>query len=283
MKKTTFLLILLMIVLATNTIASSPSTPAGGTGKSSSSNNTNISSEEIASYGKNTSTNYIMLGGFLSALAGGGDIIPPSISSVRFDNEEVANDDFIKNDATLTATILDNVGGSGVSLETSRIIIDNTGTYFSDLSSPNSFNASTGALSYALSLTSGTHTITIEAVDDNGNTSRYIREAQVDTGDLAASMAFIFPNPFNPNAGRAKIAYQLNRDSDVTLYMFNEINQLVWKRSYLSGQNGARAGYNEIEWDGASDFGDIVGNGPYFLRIASGGRMIGKIKIAVLR
>ena len=210
----------------------------------------------------------------------GADITAPSITSVKVNSATIVNNDYVKKDGTLTAVVQD---ATGVSIEASAMIIDSVTTLFKDLTLPSTYDASTGNLTYVLNLSTGTHTIVISAVDYNNNTSTYTRTVKVDSGEPAANMAYIYPNPFNPLQGSARIAYQLNQDADITLYMFNEINQLVWKRVYLSGVNGGKSGYNEISWDGNTDFGELAPNGPYFLRIVSGGRMIGKIKIAVLK
>ncbi|MCX5750100.1 MAG: hypothetical protein NT099_00250 [Candidatus Saganbacteria bacterium] len=275
------LLCLTAVVFAgqSSNFTSSPEATSSGGGNASSSNFSSNTSVGSVSGGNLVSASFSALSGFLSMLVGA-DITAPTITTVKIDSQTVVNNDYVKKDGTLTAVVQD---GTGVSIESSAMIIDSSTTYFKNLTSPSTYDASTGNLTYVLNLSTGTHTIVISAVDYNNNTSTYTRTVRVDTGDPAAAMAYIYPNPFNPLNGPAKIAYQLNRDSDVTLYMFNEINQLVWKRVYLSGVNGGKSGYNEISWDGNTDFGDLAGNGPYFLRIVSGGKMIGKIKIAVLK
>jgi len=257
-----------------------PSAISSGGIKSSSANNSNLTSLGLISFSNISSSNYSGLSGFLVALAIAGDTIPPSISGVKFDGREVVKNDFIKGDALLTAVVQDD---TGISLEASGVVIDNNTVSFSNFVSPASYDATSGNMAYQLSLTSGSHTIQIKALDLNNNSSTYVQTLEVDTGEIKAVSAFVFPNPYNPNQGKAKFAYQLNRDANVTLYLFNEINQLVWQRSFPAGGNGGQTGYNEIEWDGVTDFGEQAGNGAYFLRIVSGGKVISKVKVAVLK
>ena len=93
-----------------------------------------------------------------------------------------------------------------------------------------------------------------------------------------------YPNPFNPAVGEeTEIEYQLTRDADVTIYIFNTIGQLIKKIDCASGATGGTAGYNKVAWNGYSDFAEIVGNDVYLVRVVSGGSVIGKNKIAVLK
>jgi len=253
----------------------------GGVGLSTSFKNT-LSIGVVASPTM-SSPSYSSVAGIIPilTLAPSGDGSAPVISNIEFDRLSVVNNDLIKKNATLTATVTDEP--SGISVEASRVIVDGTATTFNLLTLTSTYDVATGALTYNLNLAGGSHIITLEAWDKSGNSAMVALVVKVDTGDLTAAQTFINPNPFNPGAGTARLAYQLNQDADITLYMFNEINQAVWKKICRSGSNGGRTGYNEIEWDGVSDFNEVVGNGVYFLRIVSGGKVIGKIKIAVLK
>ncbi|MBN2058088.1 MAG: hypothetical protein JW782_04785 [Candidatus Saganbacteria bacterium] len=258
-----------------------PQAATSGGSRSYSSNNSNLSSSGQASSAKMTSANYINISGFAGSLLSGTDSTPPSIGNFKVDGEPVVDNDYVKSDGLLTATILDL--DSAISQESSSISIDGTATALSALVSPNSYDALSGTLTYQLNLSDGEHTMILSARDTSNNSASLTRIVKVDSSGAKAANAFIYPNPYNPSNGNARIAYQLNQDADITLYLFNEINQLVWKRTYPSGSNGGSSGYNEIEWNGTTDFGQVAGNGAYFLRIVSGGKQIGRIKIAILR
>jgi hypothetical protein len=207
--------------------------------------------------------------------------VAPTISNVKIDDQPVVNGDYINSAAMLTATVTDQ--GSGISTSESKVLVDGQSTTFADLTAPSSYEISSGLLVFELNLNTGTHTIEIQAVDNNSNSSTYQRTVRVDTGATDATTPMVHPNPYNPNQGDLLIGYQLSKDIDARIYIFNEINQLVWRRYNIPGYEGGKAGYNEIGWNGRDDNRRLVANGPYFLRLVVGGKLIGKAKIAVLR
>lgn len=277
-----FLLVTAAFASQSTNYISNPNSAGSSGSTGSSANYASSVSLGGASSGVTPSGSFIGLAGFMAATMLATDVFPPTITNVKFGGKDTVNNDFTTQNATLTATVLDL--GSGVSLESSRILVDGAATAFSALTSPSTYDAVTGALTCALSLGTGTHYVTIEAFDNNYNHATYTRLLQVDTGGVRAAATFIYPNPYNPDSGTAaRIAYQLNSNADVTLYMFNEINGLVWKRTFAAGTNGGQQGYNEVAWNGSTDFNDVAQNGAYFLRIVSGGKVIGKIKIAILK
>ena len=95
-----------------------------------------------------------------------------------------------------------------------------------------------------------------------------------------------FPNPFKAGTEITRIKYVLTEDMDVTASIYSLSGNLVSKKSYTGGSNGAKGqqtGYsNEIQWDGKNDNGELVANGMYILEIRSGSdkqiRRIGIIK-----
>ena len=94
------------------------------------------------------------------------------------------------------------------------------------------------------------------------------------------------PNPFDPGTAPTTITYNLSTSASIQLYLFNQLGQIIWQKSYSADENGGRAGLNTIEWDGLTAFRENVPTGVYVLRIVtkSGGtRELGRIKIAVLR
>ncbi len=98
------------------------------------------------------------------------------------------------------------------------------------------------------------------------------------------SMALNTPNPFDPGSETTTIVYRLDQDTDVTLAIFSTTADLLWKRSYIAGSNGGRAGDNSVLWNGLTDFNERAANGVYLLRVINrgNGRVLAKGKIAVL-
>ncbi|MFC1540654.1 hypothetical protein ACFL4J_01290 [Candidatus Margulisiibacteriota bacterium] len=221
--------------------------------------------------------------GFIAGIfAPAPDTNPPVISQVLVDGREVRADDYVAADAEVTATVTDE---TAMSLANSYVAAGSEQTAFNALSGDSSYVTSSGALTWKLNIsTDGDHSLSIFAEDTSGNTSSHEVSVKVDTGSVKVLSAYAYPNPYDPSAGNAKLAYMLSKDANITIYIFNAINQPVWKRNYLSGADGGHAGYNEVLWNGVSDFGQVVGNDIYFVRlVADGKKVIGRIKVAVVQ
>ncbi|MFC1496184.1 T9SS type A sorting domain-containing protein [Candidatus Margulisiibacteriota bacterium] len=206
----------------------------------------------------------------------------PTITSLLFDGAAIQSGDYVNNDVAITANITD---PDGVDTATSSVEVDGTITAFSALSGNSSYTAASGILTYqpASNFTNGAHTFRIYARDTGGNFSATTISFNVASSDGIVGAVLNYPNPFNPNNGPTEIGYQLNRDTNIMIYIFNTLGQMVWKRNYPAGTSGGRAGYNTINWNGYSDFGHLCPNDIYLLRIVADGKVIGKCKIAVLK
>jgi len=72
-----------------------------------------------------------------------------------------------------------------------------------------------------------------------------------------------YPNPFNPSTS---ISYALNKDSWVTLRVYNTLGQEV--ATLVNGFQSA--GYNSVTWHGTDELGEVVSSGIYFVRMMTG-------------
>ncbi len=72
-----------------------------------------------------------------------------------------------------------------------------------------------------------------------------------------------YPNPFNPTT---TIEYELPRDSQVVLQIYNLLGQGI--RILLN--NSKPTGMHSVVWDGKNDLGQIVSSGVYIYRIQVG-------------
>lgn len=94
-------------------------------------------------------------------------------------------------------------------------------------------------------------------------------------------------NPFDPSTGPTKLTYSLNKDADITLYIFNMRGERVWEYTAPAGGEGGKLGVNEVIWDGTTAFRAYASIGVYFVRVTV--RKEGQIKtlsttkIAVVR
>ncbi len=233
------------------------------------------------SLSKMTSTNFMSSTGFIKSTLLASDTLAPTITNIKFNGRSIAEKDFINGNSSLTADIADI--GSGISLEASFVVIDGVSHSFASLTSPSTYEVSTDTLTYKLLLPDGDHTIQLSAKDKAGNSSSASIAVKTSLQTNAFNSVLVYPNPFNSLSGTAKIAYQLSSDSDIIVYIFDQLNRPVWRQNFISGTNGGYSGYNEIIWDGKNSFGEYVGNGAYFLKLVSNGKVIGKTKIAVVK
>lgn len=135
-------------------------------------------------------------------------------------------------------------------------------------------------------LSDGSYTVRVTALDMENNIStkeakNLLVENQADA--QVRGLTLNYPNPFNPEQESTNISYILNKNIDIKIYLYSLNGVLVSKMNYPSAQNGGRAGYNEIVWNGRSDLGDLVGNGIYIYTIIGEGRILAKGKITVIK
>ena len=206
------------------------------------------------------------------------DTTNPTVADVKFDNITAKNGDYIKSGSILTATISDDVA---VSL-TSYILIDGTAYRFDSLPSGSTY--SSNVLTFVVpTLSAGSHSISIVASDSSGNSSSKAYSVAVNDNTQIASSVLFYPNPFNPNNETGKLGYQLSKDSETILFIFNSIGQVTYKKVFQSGTEGGHVGYNEVDWDGKDSLGKVVGNDIYFVKIISENKVLGGTKVAVIK
>lgn len=88
---------------------------------------------------------------------------------------------------------------------------------------------------------------------------------QTGISNLPATFALGQSYP-NPMVGGATIRYQIPRDVEVSLKVYNVSGQLV--KTLVSGTE--KAGFKQVAWDGRSDAGHRVSAGIYFYRLHAG-------------
>ncbi len=212
----------------------------------------------------------------------------PVISDVKINEAGVVSGDTINSIPTLKAKLSGSGTVGGVYINNLKITLGSTlYTYASFDASTDSYNSTTGIFTFKVKneLVPGKYDLKIEVSDYLGNWATYeATDLEVRAGSEAEiiGVPLNYPNPFNTTAGTTKITYNLTVDSNILVYIFDVRGALVWKRSYLTGSMGGKAGYNEVEWDGKDDFGSTVGNGIYPFRIVAGTKVLGRGKIAVL-
>jgi len=225
------------------------------------------------------------------------DIIPPAIIDFTINKKKRFDGDIISKNLAIEITVKDNISNNIDSIEiwqmlykgkpigsqaTSSQLIANS------ISKEAAYDSTEEKLIYVhpTPLSPGKYGFEIRAWDKSGNgTSESISSLEVKSDGAIGTEGPVanYPNPFSPLRGEiTHIGYYLNTDLDVTIYLFNIVGSAVWKRTYAEGFEGGMAGYNEIDFNGFSDFGEILGNGIYIYKLANNNKVIGKGKLTVL-
>jgi hypothetical protein len=109
------------------------------------------------------------------------------------------------------------------------------------------------------------------------NSASYFGVRQIRQADISSltSMPKNVPNPFKPKRGEGTtIIYNLSSDTGTKLIIYDITGQAIWQKFLAPGEEGGKAGQNNVFWNGKNDFGDYVGNGVYIYLITSGSKVL---------
>ncbi len=92
-----------------------------------------------------------------------------------------------------------------------------------------------------------------------------------------------YPNPFRLSDG-AELGYQLSKNLDIEIRIYNMYGQEFFRDVYKSGTNGGFGGdltYNKIAFTASSFGGHYLPAGIYFFILINDGKVLGKGKFAI--
>lgn len=211
------------------------------------------------------------------------DTTPPTISDFKISGRKRFPKDIISRSPKISAAILDDISNNVAKIE---FWIDNDIRYSGSPEDwQGAYQPENGEFTYKVtpSLDEGTYTFKLKAWDKYENAAQevltplYVKEK---LGVIGPPVNH--PNPFSPLKGEiTHIAYTLTVDSTITIYLYDLRGRTIWKRTYMKGFEGGMAGYNEVPFNGFSDFGEILGNGMYFFQITHKNKVVGKGKLTV--
>ncbi|MFC1477936.1 hypothetical protein ACFL57_00575 [Candidatus Margulisiibacteriota bacterium] len=221
------------------------------------------------------------------------DTILPSIGDITFDGNQVVTGDMIAAAPLIKVKVYDGVSGIDASAVT--LSIDGIVMAVAELDITTGTSNSVVEFTYRVpadqTLAAGEHDIVVEVGDRAGNAKRIVMSDLTVPASAAAAIvgdALNYPNPFGGTGEpTTKIAYQLTAKVDIDMYFYNITGERLLHKVIAAGENGARIGYNEVEWDGRNSYGEQAGNGVYIVHIITadngGQKLLGKVKILVLR
>ncbi|MDR2430826.1 MAG: hypothetical protein LBD99_00995, partial [Candidatus Margulisbacteria bacterium] len=153
-------------------------------------------------------------------------------------------------------------------------------------------------LRFKVSLKQGVYDLSIDAIDNAGNhmTATFNvyglivnRDVTGESGTLdKTKFITAYPNPYNPNKDDVLFTYYLKDNAQkARIMVYNQIGELVHPIVIEGpGQEGTRAGYNQVPWDGLDKFNHIISSGVYiYLIVIDGdrGQTFHKSTMAVIK
>ena len=92
----------------------------------------------------------------------------------------------------------------------------------------------------------------------------------------------VYPNPFRQSSSSgAVLSYELSKDMDVEIHIYDMMAQRVFKQTFLKGTNGARQDQNNLRINQDSMGGYHLASGVYFYLIIHADNVLAKGKMVV--
>jgi hypothetical protein len=182
-----------------------------------------------------------------------------------------------------------NTVGNGIGHDITAILDENTNKtiVLNDYYEGSLNNYQSGIVRYPLTgLSAGHHTLKLKAWDVCNNSAEATTEFVVaEAADLTIGNIFNYPNPFTTSTSFFFDHNQPNIPLDVVIQIFSVSGKLV--KTISTSINSESFHSTAIPWDGLDDFGDRIGKGVYFYKLAvrtSEGKQIEKFeKLVILR
>ena len=199
----------------------------------------------------------------------------------------IRNGDYVNSSLTLIVTIDSNVASIDKVIKyIVRVGNDIITSNFQTISA----NSEHNRFYIPVTLDAGINNLEVLAIDWMNDTSNTVIKTVVVAEETSVvtlkpgSKLLCSPMPYNPDSiNPMHIAYELTVASDVEIYIYNLLGQVVWKNLYYKGFEGGNAGYNQISFNGVDAFNDKLAIGMYFIQIVHGKSVLGTSKFLVTR
>jgi hypothetical protein len=118
---------------------------------------------------------------------------------------------------------------------------------------------------------------------DNGSLSDAAKSSlNQDDGNLQVTRTpLCFPNPFRQEIG-TELRYYLNQNGAVDIHIYDMMANLVFKQTMPAGSMGGKSGLNYCKVNSSLLQGYQLSAGVYFVFLLNNGRVLSKVKMAVI-
>jgi hypothetical protein len=102
-----------------------------------------------------------------------------------------------------------------------------------------------------------------EIFETNGQNNVAGKAISIGSDSLAMGKLMLYPNPMRSE--KIRMSYTLSKDASSRMEIYDSLGNLVYKKSFFSGETGGKFGANnDLEWDGTNLMGERVSAGIYF-------------------
>ena len=139
-------------------------------------------------------------------------------------------------------------------------------------------------------LSPGTYTVLITATSVYGTTSVKELTGLVVAENLSVTKALVaYPTAVLQSSIRAQdhtavqMAYQLSKNGNVSMVIYNTAGQVIYRGDYAAGTNGGSAGPNAVSWSGYTVAGAPAARGLYIVQLIDrdSKRLLGKVAVPI--
>ncbi len=232
-----------------------------------------------------TTSHFSKFGVFTSS-----DHTPPKINAFKINGKDIVtkalvDEDYVLPKGTISIDLSDNgLGDTGVATYNLRIT-DAKGV---ERKSKNKTYPNAATVTDSLTdwyLDEGANRLVLTVTDFAGNTASKAVTLNVST-KLTILNPLNVPNPFNANLEKTQLQYTLTMPANVDISIYTIGHEKVARFHFSDTEEGGKAGFNSIEWDGRDLRGNVLANGiyvAYVLAKKDSQKAVTHIKLAVLK
>jgi hypothetical protein len=130
----------------------------------------------------------------------------------------------------------------------------------------------------------------VKVINDDGQSGLLAAGFKIEAPEIELTAPVetrVEPNSQNPSIKIVTIKYNLSKDTDIIIDIFNMRGEKIWTRTYPAASSGGQVGQNEVVWSGITAFKSVAGAGVYivFITAKTEGRakLLSKLKLGILK